>query len=112
MLQSTLLRDLVLLNSRNREMEYCEGSNMRNVNVGILGCGVISNTYIRDIKRFYPTLHLAACADVNVELAKSHAEKYQISAGCSVEEMLATFCGLRSRYVPGLLPADLQKDPG
>lgn len=89
MLQSTLLRDLVLLNSRNREMEYCEGSNMRNVNVGILGCGVISNTYIRDIKRFYPTLHLAACADVNVELAKSHAEKYQISAGCSVEEMLA-----------------------
>ena len=62
---------------------------MRNVNVGILGCGVISNTYIRDIKCFYPTLHLAACADVNVELAKSHAEKYQIPAGCSVEEMLA-----------------------
>lgn len=62
---------------------------MRNINVGILGCGVISNTYIRDIKRFYPSLHLAACADVNVELARSHAEKYQIPAGCSVEEMLA-----------------------
>lgn len=62
---------------------------MRNVNVGILGCGVISNTYIRDIKLFYPSLHLAACADVNVELAKSHAEKYQIPSGCSVEEMLA-----------------------
>lgn len=62
---------------------------MRNVNVGILGCGVISNTYIRDIKRFYPSLHLAACADVNVELSKSHAEKYQIPSGCSVEEMLA-----------------------
>ena len=62
---------------------------MRNVNVGILGCGVISNTYIRDIKRFYPSLHLAACADVNVELARSHAEKYQVPAGCSVEEMLA-----------------------
>lgn len=62
---------------------------MRNVNVGILGCGVISNTYIRDIKRFYPSLHLATCADVNVELAKSHAEKYQIPSGCSVEEMLA-----------------------
>ena len=62
---------------------------MRNVNVGILGCGVISNTYIRDIKRFYPSLHLAVCADVNVELAKSHAEKYRIPVGCSVEEMLA-----------------------
>lgn len=62
---------------------------MRNINVGILGCGVISNTYIRDIKRFYPSLHLAACADVNVELAKSHAEKYRIPSGCSVEEMLA-----------------------
>lgn len=62
---------------------------MRNINVGILGCGVISNTYIPDIKRFYPSLHLAACADVNVELAKSHAEKYRIPSGCSVEEMLA-----------------------
>lgn len=62
---------------------------MRNINVGILGCGFISNTYIRDIKRFYPSLHLAACADVNVELAKSHAEKYRIPSGCSVEEMLA-----------------------
>lgn len=62
---------------------------MRNVNVGILGCGVISNTYIRDIKRFYPSLHLAVCADVNVELTKSHAEKYRIPVGCSVEEMLA-----------------------
>lgn len=71
------------------EVQDREESNMRNVNVGILGCGVISNTYIRDIKRFYPSLHLAACADVNVELARSHAEKYQVPAGCSVEEMLA-----------------------
>ena len=71
------------------EVQDREEPNMRNVNVGILGCGVISNTYIRDIKRFYPSLHLAACADVNVELARSHAEKYQVPAGCSVEEMLA-----------------------
>lgn len=71
------------------EVQDREEANMRNVNVGILGCGVISNTYIRDIKRFYPSLHLAACADVNVELARSHAEKYQVPAGCSVEEMLA-----------------------
>ena len=71
------------------EVQDREEANMRNVNVGILGCGVISNTYIRDIKRFYPSLHLAVCADVNVELAKSHAEKYRIPVGCSVEEMLA-----------------------
>ena len=36
------------------EVQDREEANMRNVNVGILGCGVISNTYIRDIKRFYP----------------------------------------------------------
>ncbi len=60
------------------EVQDREEANMRNVNVGILGCGVISNTYIRDIKRFYPSLYLAVCADVNVELAKSHAEKYRI----------------------------------
>jgi predicted dehydrogenase len=62
---------------------------MRKVNVGILGCGVISNTYIRDMKRFYTSLHLAACADVNVGLAKAHAEKYGIDSGCSPEELLA-----------------------
>ncbi|WP_312500561.1 Gfo/Idh/MocA family protein [Lacrimispora sp.] len=62
---------------------------MRKVNVGILGCGVISNTYIRDMKRFYKNLHIAACADVNPGLAKAHAEKYGIPAGCTPEELLA-----------------------
>lgn len=61
---------------------------MKKVNVGILGCGVISNTYIRDIKRFYPALHLSACADVNEDLAKSHAEQYGILTGCTPDEML------------------------
>lgn len=62
---------------------------MDKVKVGIIGCGVISNTYIRDIQKFYELLEISVCADVNEELAKRHAEKYQIPVGCSVEELLS-----------------------
>lgn len=62
---------------------------MERVNVGIIGCGVISNTYIRDIQKYYSALHLCACADVNREIARRHAEKYGIEEGCTVEELLA-----------------------
>lgn len=62
---------------------------MDKVKVGIIGCGVISNTYIRDIQKFYDRLELCACADVNGELAKQHAEKYGIPTGCTTEELLA-----------------------
>ena len=51
---------------------------MEKVKIGIIGCGVISNTYIRDIQKFYELLEIVACADVNEELAKHHAEKYKI----------------------------------
>lgn len=62
---------------------------MEQTKIGIIGCGVISNTYIRDIQRFYPGLLICACADVNMALAKEHAAKYNIPAGCSVEELLS-----------------------
>ena len=60
---------------------------MRNVNVGILGCGVISNTYIRDIKRFYPSLHLAVCADVKVELPELYPHIGEYTRGIGVLDL-------------------------
>lgn len=62
---------------------------MKSMNIGILGCGVISNRYIQDIKRFYPSLHLAACCDVDRKLAERHAAQYDIPVGCTPDEMLA-----------------------
>ena len=61
---------------------------MEKMNVGIIGCGVISNTYIRDIQRLYKNLHLSACGDVNIEAARGQAEKYGIPVGCSPEKLL------------------------
>ena len=46
---------------------------MKEIKIGIIGCGVISNTYIRDIQKFYNKLSILACADVDTALAKEHA---------------------------------------
>ncbi len=59
-----------------------------NMKIGIIGCGVISNTYIRDIKRLYRDLDIVAVSDVNIDAAKECAEKYGIETACSVEELL------------------------
>ncbi len=62
---------------------------MRDFNIGILGCGVISRTYAADIRAFYRQLHLAACADVLPESARKLAEEFGIPKACSPEELLA-----------------------
>jgi predicted dehydrogenase len=56
--------------------------------IGIIGCGVISNTYIGDIKRLYRDLDIAAVADVNPDAARATAEKYGVSRAVGVDELL------------------------
>lgn len=62
---------------------------MRKVKIGILGCGVISNTYIKDILRLYPELEIKAVADVDLEKVKAHAQLYHIANAYTVDELLA-----------------------
>ena len=58
--------------------------------IGILGCGVISNTYIQEIQRIYEkTLEIVAVADMDQARAKATAEKYQVPEALTVEELLA-----------------------
>jgi predicted dehydrogenase len=55
-----------------------------------MGCGVISNTYIGDIKRLYRSaLDIVAVADVDAAKAAETAGKYEISYHCSPDELLA-----------------------
>lgn len=61
---------------------------MKKIKTGIIGCGVISHTYIRDIQRFYKGLEICACAHKNRKIAKKHGEKYGIPLGYTVEELL------------------------
>lgn len=56
--------------------------------VGIIGCGNISRAYFTGLG-FFPHLEIAACADLNVDLAKEKAAEWHVPRGCSVDELLA-----------------------
>lgn len=52
---------------------------MEPVTVGVLGCGTISDAYLGTGDRF-DVYDIIACADIDLERARSKAEKYGISA--------------------------------
>ncbi len=62
---------------------------MRIVKIGIIGCGVISNTYLDNITGMYKKLEVVAVADMFPEKAKATAEKYNIPKAYTVNELLA-----------------------
>jgi len=59
----------------------------KKINVGIIGCGNISEAYLTAAKTF-PIMEIVACADINLEAAKIKAETHNIEA-MSVEKLLA-----------------------
>ncbi|MFU1795538.1 Gfo/Idh/MocA family protein [Paenibacillus azoreducens] len=61
---------------------------MKKTKVGIIGCGQISGIYLENLNRF-PSIVVAACADLNVERAKAKAGEFGIPKACSVAELLA-----------------------
>lgn len=63
---------------------------MRKVRIGIIGCGVISRTYLRDLTGIYGKwLEVAAVANRTLETARRVAREFGISRACSIEELLA-----------------------
>ena len=56
--------------------------------VGLVGCGTISDAYIRGLKVF-PWLELIALSDIDVTRAEAKAREHNISKGYSVDELLA-----------------------
>jgi len=56
--------------------------------VGIIGCGAISATYLKNSKLF-DVFEITAVADLRFEAAKSRAEEYDIPKAYSVEELLS-----------------------
>lgn len=61
---------------------------MRIVKLGIIGCGVISHTYISNIQTMFANIQIIACASRTIEKAQIVAEKYHIPIACSTEELL------------------------
>ena len=56
-------------------------------NIGLIGCGHISETYFRS-REYFNNINITACADLNLEAAKKCANEYNINA-MSVDDLLA-----------------------
>ncbi len=55
-------------------------------NVGLIGCGHISETYFRS-REYFNNINITACADLNLEAAKKCANEYNIIAK-NVDDLL------------------------
>ena len=55
--------------------------------VGIVGCGNISNQYLRHLTTF-PDVEVLFCADIDTERAKAQAAAYDVPAAGSVQQAL------------------------
>jgi predicted dehydrogenase len=60
----------------------------KKANVGIIGCGQISSIYLEAPSKF-DILNIIACADIDMERAKSQAQRYHVPKAYSVDELLA-----------------------
>lgn len=61
---------------------------MSKVRVGILGCGVISNAYLKRLATF-DTMSVVACADLLTDRAAAQASAHGVAVACSPDELLA-----------------------
>src|SRR5947199_6431440 len=58
------------------------------VKVGIVGCGVISCIYLKNLPTF-ELVEVAACADVLLERAQARAAEFGVPRACRPEELFA-----------------------
>ncbi|UCD75980.1 MAG: Gfo/Idh/MocA family oxidoreductase, partial [Phycisphaerales bacterium] len=58
------------------------------MNVGVVGCGSISNTYLSNLNAFQ-RVRTVACADLNADRARASANEFSIPRAVSTEELLA-----------------------
>lgn len=58
------------------------------LNIGLIGCGNISNAYFNGLKSFSKIAKITACADLDVERAKTKAAEHKVKKTYSVGELL------------------------
>lgn len=61
---------------------------MEQLKVGIIGCGVISDIYLKNLTARFSTLKVTACADASPEKSRERAQQYGIAAE-STDSVLA-----------------------
>lgn len=62
---------------------------MIKIKAGIIGCGNISEIYLKNCAQNFDMLEVVACADLEFERAKARAEQFKGVKACSVDELLS-----------------------
>ena len=60
---------------------------MKKYSVGIIGCGNISDIYIKNLSKLFPNINLIACSDIDMSKAKEKEKTYNIKT-LSVEDLI------------------------
>ncbi|MBR4502478.1 MAG: Gfo/Idh/MocA family oxidoreductase [Clostridia bacterium] len=63
---------------------------MEKVKTAVVGCGMISNIYIKNLKNLFSIIDLVAVADIDPAAAKEKAECYGVSRVMTVDEAAAS----------------------
>lgn len=63
---------------------------MEKVKTAVVGCGMISNIYIRNLKNMFDIIDLVAICDLNETAAKAKAEQYGVDRIMTLEEVEAS----------------------
>ena len=61
---------------------------MDKIKVGVIGCGMVSNSYLNTLQKF-AHIEFGACADLMEQRAQQVAAEYGFDRACSVDELLA-----------------------
>ncbi len=61
---------------------------MEKVRVGIVGCGNISDIYLKNCREVFDVLEVSICSDIIPERAAVKAREFGIAKACTVEELL------------------------
>jgi len=60
---------------------------MRKIKTAIVGCGMISNVYARNLKYLFSVTELVAMCDMNEDAAKKRAEQYGVDRVLTLDEV-------------------------
>ena len=62
---------------------------IRKVKTAVVGCGMISSIYIRNLSQMFSVIDLAAVCDVRKEAAEARAKEFNIPKALSIDEVAA-----------------------
>lgn len=65
-------------------------SKTRTLQVGLIGCGNISNAYFKGLKPYEEWIRIVSCADLDPARARARADEHGVPTSCSMEELLAS----------------------